>query len=69
MFFVLFVCVQLLESWSNVVVGVPVQFSMDMIIVDCPMGMHVHGCMDGIRVPSWNAFNKFYWEYICFFNG
>jgi hypothetical protein len=48
MLFVLFVCVQLLGSWSNVVVGVLVQFSMDMIIVDCPMGMHVHGRMDGI---------------------
>jgi hypothetical protein len=30
---------------------------MDMIIVDCPMGMHVHGCMDGIQMPPWNAFN------------
>jgi len=49
---------------SNVVGGVLVQFSMDMIIVDCPVGMHVHGCMDGIQVPPWNTFNKHYWEYV-----
>jgi hypothetical protein len=37
--------------WSSFVGGVLVQFSMDMIIVDCPMGMHVHSYMDGIQVP------------------
>ncbi len=59
-FFVLFVCVQLLGSCSYVVVGVPVQFFMDLIITDCPMGMHVHGRMDGIQMPPWNAFDKRY---------
>jgi hypothetical protein len=47
----------------NVVGGVLVQFSMDMIIVDCPIGLFVHGCMNGIQAPPWNAFNKHYWEY------
>jgi hypothetical protein len=43
--------------------GVPVQFSMDMIIIDCPMGMPIHNYMDGIQVPPWNAFNKCYLVY------
>jgi len=34
-----------------------------MINVDCPMGMLVHGSMDGIQVPLWKSFDKCYWEY------
>ncbi len=35
-----------------------------MVIVNCPIGMAVRGYWNGMQVPTLNAFNKCYWEYV-----
>jgi hypothetical protein len=54
---------QLPRSWFSVVDGVSIQLFVDLIIVDYPIRMPIDGCLDGMQMPPWNAFDKHYLEY------
>jgi hypothetical protein len=35
-----------------------------MILVDCPNGNLVIGCLDAQSIPKWNVFKPEYWNYM-----
>jgi hypothetical protein len=47
--------IQILSMGSHVV---------NMILVDCPNGNLVIGCLDAQSIPKWNVFKPEYWNYM-----
>jgi len=54
---------QLPRSWFSVVDSVSIQLFVDLIFVDYLIRMPIDGCLDGMQMQPWNAFDKHYLEY------